>query len=148
MQIQRSAETDSTLATEVYDQAVEFYQDHLNSIKNLFVDNEDEDIDLVVLDLDMHWDDAIASLNSMPPSDMFDIEEVSRVIDHEVRTYGLAYSEDDLAHIVKRITADIRCQRDSIVKGAVSNYIDELEIELEELQRQSKATEAKGEWIA
>lgn len=148
MRIQRSADTDSTLANEVYDQAVEYYQDHLNSIKNLFLDNEEEDMDLVVLDLDMHWDDAVASLNSMPPSDMFDIEEVSRIIDHEVRNYNLAYSEEDLAHIKKRITADIRCQRDSIFKGAVSNYIDELEIELEELERQSKVTEAKGEWIA
>jgi hypothetical protein len=148
MIIPRSADTDSTLANEVYDQAVEFYQDHLNSIKNLFVDNEDEDMDLVVLDLDMHWDDAIASLNSMPPSDMFDFEEVSRIIDHEVKTYSLAYSDEDLAHIKKRFTADIRCQRDSIFKGAVSNYIDELEIELEELQSRSKVTEAKGEWIA
>lgn len=147
MQIPRSKDTDDTLENEVYDQAVEFYQDHLNSIKNLFVDNEEEDINLVVMDLDMHWDDAIASLNSMAPLELFDAENIEIIIRNEVKTYNLDYSEEDMARLKHRFIADIRCQRDSIFNGAVSNYIDELEIELDDLERQSKVTEAKGEWI-
>ena len=150
MQIQRNEIIDQDLLDIIYDEAVDFYTNYLNYTIDIFLDNEEEDWDLVDHDTDVHASNAHEVLQNIKPEHKFSEIFLDGILSSQRNIDRFEYGVEDISATKIIAWEYLQDHEDSIFSGAVEEYVEVLSMSFPDSDdsNDEEVIEAKGELIA